>query len=112
METNDDERVLEMEAEYEFLTMEATKAEEEYLAARQIVDDAKDSIDLLRSEILSLAAKGIEFKRLTVTHTKRKGNVDMKKLQRKFNIMDSEIDECRKAKISFDTIKINAKVNS
>ena len=106
IERKEEEYFQEMDMEYERQRTEAVEAEATYLAAKNVLDEYKRVMDEAKEKIVSLAAKGHEFDLITVVHGKRKGAVDMKELQRKYDIMDSEIDELRKPDVEYDTIRL------
>jgi len=86
----------ETDAEYDFLVEEAKLWEERYDKQKNILETAKVEMDEAKKYLVSLDAKGIPLDRHTVRRMTRKGNVDMKKLQIKYDLMDSDIDACRK----------------
>ena len=88
-----------MDMEYEEAKVKAKTAEAEYMASKNVLDEYKKRMDAAKKIIVELSSKGMEFSLLKVTHVERKGNVDMKVLQRKFDLMDGDIDACRKDKI-------------
>ena len=106
IEENEEARFAEMDQEYDQAKGEAVELEGAYLAAKKVVDEYKVRMDEAKANILQLASKGMEFDLITVSEHKRKGNVDMKVLQRKFDIMDSDVDSCRKDEIIVRSIKI------
>jgi len=95
-----------MDMQYEELRAEAIEAETEYLSAKNILDNFKNKVDEAKEKIKALEAKGIEFSLINIKHTERKGNVDMKELQRKFELIDSDIDSVRKEPIKVVTITV------
>lgn len=105
-EREEEQYFRDMDMMYEEQREEAMQVEAEYLAAKSEVDKYNKRLNELKEIIISLAAKGMEFEKLEVVHSKRKGNVNMKELQRKYDIMDSEIDKFRKPDIEYDSIRI------
>jgi len=106
IEQEEENRMNEMDMEYDQAKGDAVILEGAYLAAKKVVDEYKVRMDEAKENILQLAAKGMEFDMITVAEHKRKGNVDMKELQRKFDIMDSDVDSCRKEEIIVRSIKL------
>jgi len=105
IEESEEARFAEMDVSYDEAKGEAVELEAAYLAAKSVVDDYKKRMDDAKANILQLHSQGIEFELITVSEHKRKGNVDMKELQRKFDIMDSDVDSCRKEEIIVRSIK-------
>ena len=99
IENENEARMNEMDMEYDEAKRDAVEAESLYLACKNVMDTYKKQMDEAKAVIVGLAAKGMEFDLITVTQVERKGNVDMKVLQRKFDLMDGDIDACRKEKI-------------
>lgn len=94
-----------MESRYEYNVDRAVQLTNDYLTAKQMVDDATAILAQIKPEIVTLHNQGISFPRLSITHSTRKGNVDMKKLCRDMNIMDTDLDKWRGKSIEIDTIK-------
>ena len=106
IEETEKQRFEDMDTEYEAAKQEAEELESLYLSTKNVMETYKKVMDEAKAGILTLAAKGMEFDLIKVTHVERKGNVDMKVLQRKFDLMDGDIDACRKEKIISNRITL------
>lgn len=96
------------EDEYEYGKSQVDELESTYIAAKESEKEAKAIMDQAKHGLEVLYSQGHEPRKLTVTHATRKGNVDMKELQRKFNIMDDDINDCRKSDIEYVTYKVKS----
>lgn len=96
------------EEEYEYAVSRSVELTTDYLTAKQMVDDATAILKQLKPEIVKLHSQGISFPRLSVTHSTRKGNVNMKKLCADLGLMDSDLDKYRGKEIEIDTIKVKS----
>jgi len=101
VDTNNEEAVhfAEMDEEYEKLRAQAAEAEAKYFAHKNVVDDATKSMKEAKSEMVALAAKGIEFPQSIVDHRKRAGAYDMKALQRDLKLNDQDLQKWRKPEV-------------
>ena len=99
IEREEEERMTAMDEDYDYQRDRAMEAESMYLSSKNVMDTYKKQMDEAKEVIVELAAKGMEFDLIKITHVERKGKVDMKVLQRKFDLMDGDVDACRKEKI-------------
>ena len=96
------------EEEYEYGKSQLLELEATYIAAKGKEKEAKASMDQAKHALEILYSQGYEPHRLTVSRTTRKGNVDMKELQRDLNLMDDDINKYRKKDIEYVTYKVKA----
>ena len=93
-----------MDMMYEEKLEEAKISEARYLSAKLLADTAKEQMAKEKEKLIELDSQGVELTELMVKKSKRKGNVDMKFLQFKYDIDDETLDSMRKDDIEVVSI--------
>jgi len=100
------ERMEALDQEYDYMKAQSVETEGAYMAAKKVVDEYTERMKIAKEALLQYHSQGFTFDLLEVAEHKRKGNVDMKELQRKYDLMDSDIDLLRKPEIVVRNIKV------
>ena len=106
IENEEMERMTEMDEQYDYERSQVDELEDAYLIAKQASDSVLKEMAEVKSQLEQYYSKGHEPRKLTRSEVSRKGAVDMKVLQRKFDIMDGDVDACRKEKVKVVSYKI------
>ena len=106
LEMEEEKRFEEIDQSYKEALHDAMVAEQEYITAKQKMDKYKETMDAAKKTLIHLDSLGIEFDRVSISLVKKKGSVDMKELQRKYDIMDSDLDALRKPSTEYYTVRL------
>ena len=106
IENEEMERMTELDEQYDYERSQVDELEDKYLIAKQGSDAVLADMAEAKAELEVYYAKGHEPRKLTRSEVSRKGAIDMKVLQRKFDIMDGDVDACRKDKVKVVSYKI------
>ena len=96
------------EDEYEYGKAQVDELEDTYIKAKNEEKNAKASMEQTKHALQILYGQGHEPRKITVTNSTRKGNVDLHRLQEDLDLMDYQIDKYRKKAIKSVTYKIKA----